>query len=72
MTLASWLMTALSARDVLGSIPKPVKLNPESPTARHRCDVSVLSRRYAAEMGPTTRYTCRRNTASMMKIRFEK
>ena len=39
----------------------------------YRCDVSlgaVLPRPKAAEMGPTTRYTLRRNTASMTKIGF--
>ena len=29
---------------------------------------AVSPRRYAAEMGPATRYTLRRNTASIMKI----
>ena len=41
-----------------------------SPTARHHCDVSVLPWRFAAEKGSATRYTLRRNTASMMKILF--
>ena len=38
------------------------------PAARRRCDVSALRRRYAAEMGPTTRYAFLRNTARIMNI----
>ena len=47
------------------------------PTDRHCCDVSSelcspgdFTRRYVAEMDPTTRYTLPRNTASMMEIWF--
>ena len=38
------------------------------PTARHRCDVYVLPRLEAAEMGSATRYTLRRNTTNIVKI----
>ena len=38
-----------------------------SPTAHHRCYVSMSPRRYAAEMGPNIRYTLRRNSASIIK-----
>ena len=60
----------LSVREVWGSIPGPVK------SAQHRqrlaiaatflrsCVAQALSRRD----GPVTRYTLRRNTASIMKI----
>ena len=35
-----------------------------------RCFGAVLLRRYAVEMDPATRYTLRRNTASIMSIYF--
>ena len=63
----------LSVREVWGSIPGPVK----SAQCRQRLATvativrSCVARRYAAEMGPATRYTLRRNTASIMKIWFE-
>ena len=48
-----------------------VKSNTGLPTARHRCSISskgaVLPWRNDANMGPKTRYTLRRNTASIMK-----
>ena len=42
----------------------------KSPTARHRCDVSVLPNRYAAEVVSCARFAFWRNrpTASIMKI----
>ena len=47
----------------------PVKSDTVLPTARHRCNISskgvVLLGRNDAEMGPQTRYTLRRTTASI-------
>ena len=42
-----------------GSIPEPVKSDTELPMTRHRCDLfsKLLSRRKAAEMSLTSRYT---------------
>ena len=57
-------MTSLSVREFFGSIPGLVKSCAVT-NAGHRCDVSVLPIRLAAEIGPDTRYTLRRNT---MKI----
>ena len=42
--LAQLLSSLVSVRKVLSSIPGPVKSDTVSPTARHRCDVSVLPR----------------------------
>ena len=41
-----------------------------SPTVRHRFDVSSELCCPASEMGPATRYWLRRNTTSVMKIRY--
>ena len=57
---------AIGAGD-LGSVFVPFKWNTASPTARHRCDVSVLPRCYAAEMGYSTGYELLRNTVSARK-----
>ena len=42
MSHAGWRSgkTSLSARQIMGFIPGPVKTDKLSPTARHRCDVS--------------------------------
>ena len=37
-------------------------------SARYRYDFSLLSQRYAAKLGLTTRYEFLRNTASILKI----
>ena len=58
-----------SVREVWDSIFDTV-----SSTARHRCDLSFEQRcprankRGELEMGPTARYTLRRNPASAMKV----
>ena len=53
----------------MGSIPGPVKSDTVSPTLR-RFFEAVLPRPLAAETDPATRYTLRRNAASIIKIRF--
>ena len=51
------------------SVPIPGRSNQKLlPTASHHCDVFVLPRRYAAQMGPATRYTHWCNTASIIPI----
>ena len=58
-------------REVRGSNLGQVKSDTLSPTARHRCDISlkraVLLGRDDAEIDPPTRYTLWRITASIMK-----
>ena len=54
----------------LGFDSRPVKSDAVLPTARHRRDVAVLPRRYAAQMGSVTRSMLLPNTASIMKIRI--
>ena len=58
-------------QEVRGSNLGLVKSNTVLPTARHRCDISlkeaVLPGRNDVEMGPPTRYTLWRITASIMK-----
>ena len=61
--ISSVVTHTLSVREVWGSIPGPVKLD----TVR-RFFGAVLPRRKAAEMEPTTGFTLRRNTASIMKV----
>ena len=39
--LAQLFGTLLLLREVSGSIPEPIKLDTVSPTARHRCKVSL-------------------------------
>ena len=63
-TVGVVVKTSLLAQEVFGAIPDRTV----SPKARHRCDVSVLPRRFAAEMDLASRYTLRRNTASVMGI----
>ena len=77
LPVSSVVKTSLSVRQVWDSRPEPVKSDTISPVTRHRFDNSsnfeaVLPRRWAAEMGPATCYTPRRNrpTASKMKIWF--
>ena len=55
---------------VLSLIPRPVKLETASPTARYRYNIFMLPRRYAATAGPATRCSLRPYTASVMKICF--
>ena len=59
-------------REVLGLNLRPVKLNTLLPTVRHLCDIfskgavlpaGAMTERWA----PQTRYTLRRNTASIMR-----
>ena len=68
--VCSVVRTLLLVREVLGSNPGSVKSNTESPTARHRCDVfrNYVVQTLSRGDDPATRYTFRRNTASMMTI----
>ena len=58
-------------RELRGSILGPVTSYIMLPTARHRCDIRlkavVLPGRNDAENGPPTRYTLRRNAATLLK-----
>ena len=68
--LLSWLTTSLSAREILGSILLPVKLDTiasGSPSLRRFCVALALSR----EDRLATRHALWRNTASIMMIIFD-
>ena len=67
ITKKQWFKTSLSTWEgIMDFIPELVKSATVSPTARHRCDVSLEL--CCPEMGPATCYTLWCNSASMMKI----
>ena len=69
-SVSSVAKRTLLVREVWGSVPRPVKSDTVTPTARHQflrsCVVQALNR----GDGSATRYTLRHNTASVMKIWF--
>ena len=67
--MAQWLQTTLLLRKVLGSFSDPLISDTVPPPPRYIFG-GVLPRRLAAALGRATRFTSRRNTASIKKIFF--